>query len=83
MKKPIILPLTKSFFRDCQKMTLIAMTNQGNKHKKIAKGEINLYKKYFLGEKNTLEKWIYLNLFEKKIDQKGISSDIIKTGLNS
>ena len=59
------------------------MIELGNKYKKIAKGEIELASKYFLGEKNTLEKWIYVRPFQTQIENFGIQTDLLKTELNN
>ena len=82
MKKPIEIPITNDFFRDCQTMTLTVMIVVGKKYKKVARGKINLYKKYFMGDKNSHEKWVYLTLLQKQIEELGKNSDIIKAELN-
>jgi len=60
-------------------MVLTILVQQGKKYRKVAKGEINLYKKYFLAEKLSIEKFIHLELYKTQIDQFNSSSSIINT----
>ena len=51
------------------------MIEVGNKYKKIAKGDIELISKYFLGGKSTLEKWVYIRPFPNQIENINIQTD--------
>ena len=59
------------------------MIELGNKYKKIAKGDIELASKYFLGEKTIFEKWIYVRPFQTQIENFGIQTDLLKNELNN
>ena len=39
--------------------------------------------KYFLGEKTTFEKWIYVRPFQTQIENFGIQTDLLKNELNN
>ena len=82
LKSPIDLYLSSKFQNDTQVITLTVMIIMGNKYKKIARGDIHLYKKYFLGDKSVIEKWIYLTLFQTQLENMGHNTDIIKAELN-
>lgn len=82
LKSPIDLYLSSKFQNDTQVMTLTVMIIVGNKYKKIARGDIHLYKKYFLGDKSVIEKWVYLTLFQTQLENMGHNTDIIKAELN-
>lgn len=79
---PLTIPLTTSFHRDRQIISIIIMMTMGQKYKKIAKGEINIYKKYFQGDNVQTEKWVYLTLFQTQLENMGHNTDIIKAELN-
>lgn len=79
---PLTIPLTTSFHRDRQIISIIIMMTVGQKYKKIAKGEINIYKKYFQGDNVHTEKWVYLTLFQTQLENMGHNTDIIKAELN-
>ena len=59
------------------------MIRTGKKYRKVAKGEINFYKKYFLAEKLVVDKWVYLNLFETQLEQMGHNTNILKAVTNT
>ncbi len=61
---------------------LTIMITVGQKYKKVAKGEINIYKKYFIGDNMTTEKWVYLTLYQTQLENMGHNTDIIKAELN-
>jgi hypothetical protein len=58
------------------------MIRIGKKYKKIGRGEINFYKKYFLTEKTGIEKWIHFNLFETQIENMVNDTNIVKAVAN-
>lgn len=82
LKSPIDIYLSPKFQNDTQLMTLTVMIIVGNKYKKICRGEIHLYKKYFLGDKTSIDKWLYLTLFQTQLESMGHNTDIIKAELN-
>ena len=79
---PLTIPLTTSFHRDKQIIMLTIMITVGQKYKKVAKGEINIYKKYFIGDNMTTDKWVYLTLYQTQLENMGHNTDIIKAELN-
>ena len=82
LKAPLDIYLSPKFQNDTQLMTLTVMIIVGNKYKKICRGEIHLYKKYFLGDKTSIDKWLYLTLFQTQLESMGHNTDIIKAELN-
>ncbi len=64
MTEQVSFTLVEKFLQEKIIFNFIIMVELGNKYKKITKGEIELASKYFLGEKNTFEKWIYVHLFQ-------------------
>ncbi len=58
------------------------MIRTGNKYRKIAKGQINIYSRYFNCDKKTIDKWIHLELFETQLEQMGHNTNILKATLN-
>ena len=82
LKAPLDIYLSPKFQNDTQLMTLTVMIIVGNKYKKICRGDIHLYKKYFLGDKTSIEKWLYLTLFQTQLESMGHNTDIIKAELN-
>ena len=81
-KMPLTIPLRTSFHRDKQIIMLTIMITVGQKYKKVAKGEINIYKKYFIGDNMTTDKWVYLTLYQTQLENMGHNTDIIKAELN-
>lgn len=83
MEVPHIMPLLEPFTREKNTFTLTLMIRTGKKYRKIAKGEINLYKKYFLTEKLSVDKWVYLDLYETQLEQMGHNTNILKAVSNT
>ena len=83
MQEPISLTLGEKFLQEKIIFNFIIMIELGNKYKKIAKGDIELASKYFLGEKNIFEKWIYARPFNTQIENFGIQADLLKNELNN
>ena len=83
MQEPISLTLGEKFLQEKIIFNFIIMIELGNKYKKIAKGDIELASKYFLGEKNIFEKWIYIRPFNTQIENFGIQADLLKNELNN
>jgi 16S rRNA C967 or C1407 C5-methylase (RsmB/RsmF family) len=57
------------------------MKIEGKKYKKIARGEINIFKKYFIGDKLKIEKTVYLTPYQSFLNSVNIDSP--KVELNS
>ena len=73
MENPHIMPIKDPFTREKNVINMIIMIRIGKKYRKIAKAEINLYKKYFLTEKLGVDKWVHLELLETQLDRWGIT----------
>ncbi len=56
--------------------TLLVKT--GKKYRKIARGEINIYKKYFLSNRYAIEKWVFLELLLTQLEQIGKGNAILQ-----
>ena len=83
MKEPVSFTLGEKFLQEKIIFNFIIMIELGNKYKKIAKGDIELASKYFLGEKTIFEKWIYVRPFQTQIENFGIQTDLLKNELNN
>ena len=83
MTEPVSFTLGEKFLQEKIIFNFIIMIELGNKYKKIAKGDIELASKYFLGEKTTFEKWIYVRPFQTQIENFGIQTDLLKNELNN
>lgn len=77
------MPLSDPFTKGKNTMFITLLLRTGKKYRKIAKGELNFYKKYFLNDKLAIDKWIYLNLYETQLEQMGHSSNILKAVSNT
>jgi hypothetical protein len=55
----------------------------GKKYRKIAKAELNFYKKYFLSEKIGVDKWVRLELYQTQLELMGHNTNIIKAVVNT
>lgn len=80
---PHIMPLQEPFTREKNLMLLTLLLKTGKKYRKIARGEINFYKKYFLNEKLNVDKWVYLELYQTQLEQMGHSTNILKAVSNT
>ncbi len=83
MENPHIMPLKDPFTREKNVINMIVMIRIGKKYRKIAKAEINLYKKYFLTEKLGVDKWVHLELLETQLEQMGHNTNILNTLSNT
>jgi len=83
MENPHIMPIQEPYTREKNVINMIVMIRMGKKYRKIAKAEINLYKKYFLTEKLGIDKWIHLELLESQLEQMGHNTNILKTVINT
>lgn len=55
----------------------------GKRFRQLAKGIINIYRKYFFDNKFQFEKWLYLTVNQTQIEQMSFNTDIIKTELST
>ena len=77
MTDSLTIPLKNIFTNDRNTIGIIIMTQEGQKYRKLAKGEINIYKKYFLSEKLEVEKFIHLDLCKPQLDKNKFGSNIL------
>lgn len=83
MDLPHIMPIKEPLTREKNTISMIVMIRVGKKYRKIAKADLNFYKKYFLSEKLGVDKWIHLQLLETQLEQMGHSTNILKTVINT
>jgi hypothetical protein len=83
MELPHIMPIKDPFTREKNTINLTILLRTGKKYKKIAKAQLNFYKKYFLTEKMTVDKWIHLELFETQLEEMGHNTNILKAVINT
>ena len=83
MEVPHIMPIKDPFTKEKNIINMIVMIRIGKKYRKIAKAEINFYKKYFLTEKLGIDKWVHLELLETQLEQMGHNTNILKTVINT
>lgn len=77
MAEPLVISLKNIFTQDKNVINLTIMIQQNQKYRKIAKGEINIYRKYILSEKLEIEKFVHLELYRTQIDKQILGSTII------
>ncbi len=81
VKYPMIDPLTITlknvFSKDRSILHIVAMVQEGQKYRKLAKGDINVYKKYLFNDKLEIEKFIHLELCKPQIDRNSFGSNIL------
>ena len=86
LASPITLALPFSFSSSSQNpkhsISLTIMLKLSKKYKKIAHGELNLYKRYFTSDTSTVDKWVSLSLYQTQLETMGHSTDAIKAALN-
>lgn len=80
--EPQIIALKEIISHEKQNIHLTVMIIVGKKYKKIAKGDINIYRKYFMNDKKPVQKWLTLTLFQTQLENMGHKSDIIKAEIN-
>ena len=71
--------LTPNFLKEKQTINLIILEKKNKKYFKIAKGELNIFKKYFIGDKLKIEKWVFLNLYKSFINNLNLESQEINS----
>ena len=79
MVEPVVFPLKNIFTLDKNQVNITIMVQQAKKYRKIAKGEINIYRKYLLSEKLEIEKFVHLELYKTPLDKQVIGTSIIST----
>ena len=65
------MPLLEPFTREKNTIQIIILLQTGKKYRKIARGKINLYKKYFLTEQLAVDKWIHLQFISNSTRANG------------
>ncbi len=58
-------------------MFITILLKTGKKYRKIARGEVNIYKKYFNSSRYHVEKWVFLELLLTQLEQIGQGNDIL------
>lgn len=81
-KKSFIMKFFKPFQKQKSSLIITILLPLDNKYKKIAKGILHIYKKYFYSNNFSFEKWVYLSLYKTQIEALVIDTDIIKTELH-
>lgn len=77
MYDPIFVNLKDLFNTDKSVINIVVMQAQNQKYRKLAKGEINIYRKYVLLEKFEIEKFVHLELIKTQIEKQTYGSTII------
>ena len=83
MELPHIMSIKDPFIREKNTINLTVLLRTGKKYKKIARANLNFYKKYFLTEKMTIDKWIHLELFQTQLEEMGHNTNILKAVINT
>jgi hypothetical protein len=83
METPYIIPIKDPFTKEKNQIQMTVMVRLGKKYRKIAKAELNFYKKYFLGSNKGIDKWVHLELLQTQLEQMGHNTNILKTVINT
>jgi len=83
MELPHVMPIKDPFTRDKNIINLTILMRTGKKYKKIARAQLNFYKKYWQTEKMTVDKWVHLELFETQLEEMGHNTNILKAVINT
>ena len=83
MELPHVMPIKDPFTRDKNLINLTILMRTGKKYKKIARAQLNFYKKYWQTEKMTVDKWVHLELFETQLEEMGHNTNILKAVINT
>jgi hypothetical protein len=75
------MPIKKPF-GTVNNMSMVVLIRLDKKYKKVAKGGINIYPKYWINEKFRFEKMIYLDLFERHVNEMSHTTSILKAYAN-
>lgn len=66
--KPNIITIQTPFKRDRISVQLSLLIPKGKKYRKLAKGELNIYKKYLFNPGINFDKWIYLSTYQNQLN---------------
>lgn len=77
MRNPYTIPLYEIFEREQNTIFLTILVQDGKKYRKIARGEIHIYKKYLFSEKLETEKFVHLELFKNQIESLTLGNKIL------
>lgn len=83
MELPHVMPIKDPFTREKNVINFTILMRTGKKYKKIARAQINFYKKYWQTEKMLVDKWIHLELFETQLEEMGHNTNILKAVINT
>ena len=83
MELPHVMPIKEPFTREKNTINFTILMRTGKKYKKIAKAQLNFYKKYFLSDKMAVDKWIHLELFQTQLEEMGHNTNILKAVINT
>lgn len=83
MDLPHVMPIKEPFTREKNTINFTILLRTGKKYKKIAKAQLNFYKKYFLTEKMAVDKWIHLELYQTQLEEMGHNTNILKAVINT
>ncbi|MCQ2819454.1 MAG: RNA polymerase I-specific transcription initiation factor RRN3 family protein, partial [archaeon] len=62
------LIISSPFKRERTSMLITLLIQKGKKYRKLAKGELNIYKKYLFNQNLNFEKWIYLSTYSNQLN---------------
>lgn len=72
----------KAPFNTINNMEIVVLIRLEKKYKRVAKGGINIYPKYWINEKFRFEKMVYLDLFERHLNDLSHTTSILKAYAN-
>ena len=72
----------KPFTKQKSTIVLTVLVPTGKKFRRLGKGMIHIYKKYFYSNNLSFEKWIYLSLSQSQLQQMAFNTDIITAEMN-
>lgn len=81
-KAPFVMKYYHPFSKVKNTMVLTILVPTGKKYRRLGKGFLHIYKKYFYSNNLSFEKWIYLSLSSAQIQQMAFNTDILTTELN-
>lgn len=81
-KEPFIMKFLKPFTKQKSTIVLTVLVPTGKKFRRLGKGMIHIYKKYFYSNNLSFEKWIYLSLSQSQLQQMAFNTDIITAEMN-
>lgn len=81
-KDPFIMKFLKPFTKQKSTIVITILIPTGKKYRRLGKGMIHIYKKYFYSNNLSFEKWIYLSLSQSQLQQMAFNTDIITAEMN-